>query len=125
MKQHFAKALMAVLIVLALSACEEPETIEFKGKVVGARYCSSVLTDNNPGMVVQLTEPQGYGGTLTSDNGQQMSNVIVLYETFYGCMVDDQIHGRMYRDDKYSKLNCSLRWDIVLPECVCTELHVD
>ena len=69
--------------------------------------------------------PDSIGGVLQTDEGK-ISNLIVLYEPDRRVMVKDHIHGTFYLDDKYSKANCSLRWENYdLPEGVFLKVSVD
>lgn len=121
------KILLALLVVgsLLVAGCREYEEIEFDGVVVGIRNCSSAILDDGAGLVVKLSKPEGYGGTLTSTDGQTMENVMVLYEPGMIIRVQEHIWGTFYVDDKYSRANCNIRWDLDLPEGIINKLDVE
>ena len=114
-----------VLATLTLTSCVEHEEVDFEGRVVGGRNCTSIVFEQNMGYVVQLNYPEGVGGTITNDNGQQMKNLVVLYEPDCEIKVGDHIHGKLYWDDKYSRANCTVLWKEKLPEGVFLEVVVD
>ncbi len=114
-----------MLTALISTSCIHHEEIAFEGIVVGGRNCTSIVYEQNMGYVVQLIYPEGVGGTITSDDGQKMSNLVVLYEPDERLMVNDHIHGTFYWDEKYSRANCTMIWDEKLPEGVFVELSVD
>ena len=116
----------ATVLCLTLTSCVDHEEIAFEGVVVGTRGCSGLVMDNNMGFLVKLFSPDSIGGTLTSTEGETMTNVVVLYETPRVLYVRDTIHGTFYLDDKYSRANCSLVWDEMnLPEGVFLRVVVD
>lgn len=116
---------MAALIACLLAAgCVKHDEMEFKGKVIDIRQCNLSYLDQTPGYVVQLEYPEGVGGSITED-GNTADNLVVLYEPDHHVMKDDVIHGRFYLDEKYSKVNCSVRWDYDLPEGVFTKVVVE
>lgn len=119
------KIILPLLAALLATACVKHEAIEFEGIVVGIRNCSSMLYDPGAGYVIQLTKPEGVGGTLTSDNGETMTNLVVLYEPDSHIMADDRVHGTFYWDEQYSRANCTFRWDKQLPEGVFIKVRVD
>ena len=120
------KTLILVAAALLFAGCIEHEEIEFEGVVVGTRNCSGALMDSNTGFLVKLTRPEGIGGSMTSAEGETMENIIVLYEPPKLIYVEDRIHGTFYRDDKYSRGNCTIRWpDMNLPEGVFLRVYVD
>ena len=117
---------IALLAALTLAGCARHEEISFEGIVVGTRNCTATFSDNNTGFMVKLTSPDTLGATITSTTGEQMDNVIVLYEPPRRIMVEDRIHGTFYLDDKYSKANCTVVWhDFDLPEGVFLDVVVD
>ena len=108
---------------LLLLSCVKHDEIEFAGKVIDVRICSSanIAMEQNPAYIVLLEYPASTGGIYHED-----TNVIALYEPTTHIMVDDRIHGTFYLDDKYSKTSCS--WhntDYVIPEGVFTDVTVD
>jgi len=120
------RIVFVLLCSLFFTGCVEHEEISFEGMVVGTRGCSGVLMDDNMGFIVKLFSPDSIGGTLTSTEGETMTNVIVLYEPPRVIYVKDTIHGTFYLDDKYSRANCSLVWDDMnLPEGVFLKVSVD
>ena len=120
------RLLILAAAVLLFAGCVEHEEIEFDGVVVGTRNCSGALMDSNTGFLVKLTRPEGIGGSMTSTDGETMDNIIVLYEPPKLIFVEDRIHGTFYRDDKYSRANCTIRWnDMNLPEGVFLQVYVD
>ena len=120
------KILILAAVAMLFAGCIEHEEIEFEGVVVGTRNCSGALMDSNTGFLVKLTRPEGIGGTMTSTSGETMDNIIILYETPKLIFVEDHIHGTFYRDDKYSRANCSVRYDnLDLPEGVFLRVYVD
>lgn len=120
------KLLPALLTALLCTSCVEHEAISFEGMIVGIRHCSSPWMDNNPGFIVKLFSPDSIGGTMTDNLGQTMSNLIILYESPRYLEIEDTIHGTFYLDDKYSRANCSLRYDSLnLPEGVFLKVAVD
>lgn len=121
----FFKLLLFALPLLAVS-CVEREEISFEGMVVGTRGCSGIIMDDNMGIIVKLFSPDSIGGTLTSTDGETMTNVVVLYEPPRLIYIRDTIRGTFYLDDKYSRANCSLVWDEMdLPEGVFLRVTVD
>lgn len=124
MKKNIILALILGAIML-MTACVEHEEIDFVGVVVGGRGCTSSVYDSNMGYVVQLSLPTGVGGSLTSSDGHEMKNLVVLYQPGMRIMVGDRIHGKFYFDEKYSRSNCTIRWDAELPEGVFTEVYVN
>lgn len=121
----FFKLLLFALPLLAVS-CVEREEISFEGMVVGTRGCSGIIMDDNMGFIVKLFSPDSIGGTLTSTDGETMTNVVVLYEPPRLIYIRDTIRGTFYLDDKYSRANCSLVWDEMdLPEGVFLRVTVD
>lgn len=120
----FSRIALAFLLCIALSGCVKHDELEFRGKVVDIRSCTVSYLDQNSGYVVQLEYPEGVGGSITEgDNVGE--NLIVLYEPDRHIMVGDVISGRFYLDDKYSRVNCSIRWDYELPEGVFTKVEVE
>lgn len=116
----------AVLTALLTAACVKHEEIEFSGTVRGVRNCAASMLDQNIGYMVELETPEGIGGTVTGSDGNEMHNIIVLYQPPKRIMVQDHIHGVFYRDDKFSKANCELHYnDLPLPEGVILEVSVD
>lgn len=121
-----SKYIALVLVPLLLTACVKHEEIEFSGTVRGVRNCAASFLDQNIGYMVQLETPEGVGGTITGTDGEEMDNIIVLYQPPKRIMVRDHIHGTFYRDDKYSKANCEVHYnDLPLPEGVIIEVSVD
>ena len=121
----FFKLLLFALPLLAVS-CVEREEISFEGMVVGTRGCSGIIMDDNMGFIVKLFSPDSIGGTLTSTDGETMTNVVVLYEPPRLIYIRDTIRGTFYLDDKSSRANCSLVWDEMdLPEGVFLRVTVD
>ena len=122
----FFKLFLAVILSLTAISCVEHEEIAFEGVIVGTRGCSGILMDNNMGYLVKLFSPDSIGGTMTSTEGETMTNIIVLYEPPRMLYVRDTIHGTFYLDDKYSRANCSLVWDEMnVPEGVFIRVVVD
>ena len=120
------RLIIVLLATLSFAGCVEHEEISFRGMVVGTRGCSGVLMDNNMGYIVKLFSPDSIGGTMTSTEGEVMSNIVVLYETPRLIYVRDTIHGTFYLDDKYSRANCGLVWDgPKLPEGVFLQVAVE
>lgn len=114
-----------LLAVLLLSGCHKQPEIDFAGTVIGIRQCSGSYPDMSAGYIVQLDYPDSIGGTISTDEGT-MKNLIVLYEPNRIIQVDNHIHGTFYRDDKYSKANCSLRYtDYELPEGVFIDVKTE
>lgn len=115
-----------LLAALLTTSCVEHEEISFEGVVVGTRGCSGILMDDNMGFIVKLFSPDSIGGTMTSTEGETMTNVIVLYEPPRLLYVRDTIRGTFYLDDKYSRANCSLVWDEMnVPEGVFLKVVVE
>lgn len=125
MKMRKTMAIALATACMTLMSCVEHEEVAFDGIVVGGRNCSSTLFDQNMGYIIQLTYPQDVGGSITNENGQKMENLVVLYEPDRHIMVGDYVHGTFYWDDKYSRSNCTIRWDEDLPEGVILEVYVD
>lgn len=122
----FSKLLLSALLALTATSCVEHEEISFEGVVVGTRGCSGILMDDNMGFIVKLFSPDSIGGTMTSTEGETMTNVIVLYEPPRLLYVRDTIRGTFYLDDKYSRANCSLVWDEMnVPEGVFLKVIVE
>ena len=122
----FSKLLLSALLALTATSCVEHEEISFEGVVVGTRGCSGILMDDNMGFIVKLFSPDSIGGTMTSTEGEAMTNVIVLYEPPRLLYVRDTIRGTFYLDDKYSRANCSLVWDEMnVPEGVFLKVIVE
>jgi hypothetical protein len=121
----FSKSLLVIAAIMALVSCQKHPEIDFAGKVIDVRQCTSAFMDNNIGYVVQLDYPDSIGGTIETDAGSA-SGIIVLYEPNRLIYVDDHIRGSFYLDDKYSRANCSLHYtDFDLPEGVFTKVSVD
>ncbi|MBP5677497.1 MAG: hypothetical protein J6W88_03255 [Bacteroidales bacterium] len=121
-------ALLGLMTIISLmsTSCVKHDELSFTGTVVGVRNCTSTYLDQNAGLIVKLTTPTDVGGTMTSTNGETMDNVVVLYQPNRRVMVEDNIHGTFYLDNKYSKANCSLIYsDLELPEGVITNVVVD
>lgn len=117
-------------MALAFTACVKHEEVSFSGQVVGIRNCSLTFNDANAGYIVQLETPEGVGGTVVSNDGQDtMHNLVVLYEPPKIMKVSTRLHGKFYFDDKYSKANGCVSWNDdnigSLPEGVFTEVIVD
>lgn len=128
--KHSAFSKLVILLTAALFAsCIEHEEIAFEGVIVGTRNCSGFLMDNNTGFIVKLFSPDSIGGPLTSTEGEQMTNVVVLHEPPRLLYVGDTIHGTFYLDDKYSRANSCVIWDNEefnnLPEGVFLTVVVD
>lgn len=122
----FSKFLLPALLAVLFTSCVEHEEISFEGVVVGTRGCSGILMDDNMGFIVKLFSPDSIGGTMTSTEGETMTNVIVLYEPPRLLYVRDTIRGTFYLDDKYSRANCSLVWDEMnVPEGVFLKVVVE
>lgn len=120
------KIIILAAVAILLTGCVKHEEIEFEGTVVGTRFCSGAIMDSNTGFLVKLTRPEGIGGSMTSTAGETMDNIVVLYETPKLIYVGDHIHGTFYRDDKYSRANCSVRYEnLDLPEGVFLRVTVD
>ena len=117
--------MIAVAVLVAMTACQKHPEIDFAGKVIDIRQCTGSYLDNNVGYVVQLEYPDSIGGTISTEAGTA-TGLIVLYEPDRVIRVDDRIHGSFYLDDKYSRANCSLHYtDYELPEGVFTRVNVD
>lgn len=126
MKHSAFSKIIILLMAVLFTGCVEHEEISFEGMVVGTRGCTGLLMDSNMGFIVKLFTPDSLGGSLTSTQGEQMTNVVVLYETPRLLYVGDTIHGTFYLDDKYSRANCSLVWDEMnVPEGVFLKVVVD
>ncbi|MBQ8703930.1 MAG: hypothetical protein IJ524_06105 [Bacteroidales bacterium] len=122
----FSKLLLPALLALLATSCVNHEEISFEGVVVGTRGCSGILMDDNMGFIVKLFSPDSIGGTMTSTEGETMTNIIVLYEPPRLLYVRDTIRGTFYLDDKYSRANCSLVWDEMnVPEGVFLKVTVE
>lgn len=122
----FFRFVMLLAVALTATSCVEHEEISFEGMVVGTRGCSGVLMDDNMGFIVKLFSPDSIGGTMTSTDGETMTNVVVLYEPPRLIYVRDTIHGTFYLDDKYSRANCGLVWENMdLPEGVFLRVVVE
>ena len=116
----------AAVLCFLLTSCEVHEEISFDGVIVGTRACSGIMMDDNMGFIVKLFSPDSIGGTMTSTEGETMTNIIVLYEPPRMLYIRDTIHGTFYLDDKYSRANCSLVWDEMnVPEGVFLKVVVD
>jgi len=115
-----------LLLPLLCTSCIEHEEIAFEGIVLGTRACSGMMMDDNAGFIVQLFSPDSIGGTMTSTEGEVLTNVIVLYEPPRRIYTRDTIRGTFYIDDKYSRANCSVVWDDMdLPEGVFLRVAVE
>ena len=118
-------AATAAAFMLLATACVEHDEVEFEGTVVGIRNCSSIMFDPNSGFIVQLTKPEGVGGTMVSEEGETMENLAVLYEGDKQLRYLDKVRGTMYWDDKYSRANCSVNMNLELPEAVIVKVTVE
>ena len=129
MKHSVFSKIMLLLTAVLFTGCVEHEEISFEGVVVGTRGCSGIVMDNNMGFIVRLFSPDSIGGTLTSTEGETMTNVVVLYEPPRLMYVRDTIHGTFYLDDKYSRANSCVIYDNEemknLPEGVFLKVVVD
>lgn len=124
------KALLILLAAGCLAGCVKQEEVSFEGQVVGIRNCSPTFTDMNVGYIVQLTTPEGIGGTVVSSDTQDtLHNLVVLYEPPQILKVKTRIHGKFYIDNNYSKATGCVQWNDNnienLPEGVFTEVVVD
>ena len=116
------QAFIILFLALIFTGCVKHEEIEFRGKIIGIRECTASYLDQNVGYVVQLEYPEGVGGSITDGNNTG-ENLVVLYEPDRHIMIDDIISGTFYLDEKYSRANCSIRWDYELPEGVFMKLR--
>lgn len=127
MKQTPLALWVTLLLAATLSqGCNKHEEIEFSGRIIGTRRCTMSWVDTQAGYLVQLTSPKGIGGTINSSENQ-IDNVVVLYEPTCHILVDDEIEGVFYLDDKYSKANCGNNTDTLtkgLPEGVFLDISV-
>ncbi len=122
------KGILATVLLgaLLMAGCVEHEEIAFEGVVLGTRNCSGMLMDDNMGFIVKLLTPDSIGGTITSTEGETLTNVVVLYEPPRLIYVEDTIRGTFYLDDKYSRVNCSVVWSgMDVPEGVFVRVTVD
>ncbi len=120
----FSRFVLIACAVLLFGSCADYEEVNFRGKVIGIRECTASYLDQNVGYVVQLEYPEGIGGSIT-EGSNTGDNLVVLYEPDRHIMIDDVISGTFYLDEKYSRANCSIRWDYELPEGVFLKTKIE
>ena len=125
MKKFFKIGALTLLICSVMSGCAHYDDFAFTGQVVGYTFCTSMTDIRDAGYYVKVTSPEGIGGTITSDEGYKMENVVIVYQS--GKILTDRckISGTMFMSDNYSKANCSFHqteWD--LPEAVFTKVDI-
>jgi len=119
-----SRFVLLVFAAVMFAGCADYEEVNFRGKVIGIRECTASYLDQNVGYVVQLEYPEGIGGSITEGNNTG-DNLVVLYEPDRHIMIDDVISGTFYLDEKYSRANCSIRWDYELPEGVFLKTKIE
>lgn len=101
------------------------EDFPFKGIVCGYMQCTSAsasISEQDFAYVVSLSEPDSVGREYYGDNQQRYENCVLLYSTRTRCYDGDEISGRMYFDEDYSRSYCTYHSRLDIPEGVCSRL---
>lgn len=128
MKKRFIFVVVIAMISTMLVSCRDYDDFEFSGQMVGYRFCSSMNSFQDLGYIVRIDSPDSIGGTLVGSDGETMDNVLVIYQSDRLLKDGQHIHGKIYLDSKFSKVNCNFHStgpDKDLPEAVFTKLVVD
>ena len=134
--KHFAcfnvsKGLTSLKLFIAMAllatSCSKHDEIDFKGTIIDTRECTLSYVRPDLGYLVQLSSPENYGTTYTSQYGETYNNVVILYDPDCLLYLHDQIKGAFYRDDEYPRSKCSLHWNDLdnIPVGVFTAVTVD
>ena len=111
--------------LLLLTGCVKHDEIAFRGTIVDTRECNlSFGSYNDAGFVVNLDTPDSIGRPYTY-NGHTYGNTVVLYDPDCRLYKGDKISGTFYLDDKYSRANCSVHYNLELPEGVFVSITVE
>lgn len=119
-KRYIFMALAAVLMMV--SCGNEKDTFQFKGTVHGYVDCTlatASISEMDFGYIVALSTPDSIGADYTNGDGEKFKNCVVLYRTKTRLRDGDEISGKMYLDDQYSRAYCSFHTNKTLPEGVC------
>ena len=109
--------------VLMLTACVDHDDFDFTGTVVDYELCNSI---SDVGYAINLSSPDTIGGTYTTRERVEYSNVVVVYGSDRIMHSGDKVSGRIYLDPNYSKTTCKYSYDDRdVPEAVFTKLKVE
>lgn len=112
--------LTITLAALLFAACGDYDDFAFTGTVVDYEMCNGL---SEMGYAVALSAPDSIGAAYTNRDGETSANTVVIYGSDRLLYKDDQITGRIYIDNNYSKSTCSYHYtDRDVPEAVFTEL---
>lgn len=115
-----------LLATVLLCGCKKKvEDFAFRGIICGYVQCSSVaasISEQDFAYVVALSEPDSVGSEYYGDSQQRHDNCVLLYSTRTRCYDGDEISGRMYFDENYSRSYCAYHTNLDLPQGVCSRL---
>lgn len=117
--------LLCFAAVLFGGCKKKVDDFAFKGIVCGYIQCtqaSASIAEQDFAYVVSLSEPDSVGKEYYGDNQQRYENCVLLYSTRARIYDGDEISGRMYLDEEYSRSYCTYHSHLDLPEGVCTDL---
>lgn len=118
-------SLIALSAVLFSGCKKKVDDFAFKGIVCGYIQCtqaSASISEQDFAYVVSLSDPIDVGEEYFGDNQQRYTNCVLLYSTRTRIYDGDEISGRMYFDEDYSRSYCTYHSHLNLPEGVCTDL---
>lgn len=125
MKKIFKLLVLTILISSTMSGCIKHDDFEITGQVVGYVPCTSMTDMRDNGYFIKITSPKNVGGTITTNDGDVMSNVVLAFQAERMLKDSEKIKGRIYYSDHYSEANCMIHpTDINVPEVLFTEVEV-
>ena len=125
MNRLFKLIAITLLISSTMSGCIKHDDFEITGKVVGYVPCSSMTDMRDAGFFIKINSPKNVGGTITTDGGDVMTNVVLVFQAERMLKDMEEIRGRIYFVDRFSEANCIIHpTDVDVPEAVFTEVEV-
>lgn len=106
-------------LLLLFTGCVDHDDFSITGTVVDYEMCNGVT---ELGYAIAVSSPDSIGEDYTARDGDTYHNVVVCYGADRQLHPNDNIKGKIYWDNKYSRSHCSYHIDREAPEAVFTDL---